>query len=143
MSLLVGLLQLANGSLADVTPPQTSPPVLVDPSRLRVGAQSEPEWRAIRGGAVLFGGAYALSLAGAASERFDGSARWLPIPVAGPWLALGSGLSPWALVMAGPAQAAGAGLILWGIVSPRRVLGPPVASLAVTASPGLRLDLRF
>lgn len=109
-------------------------------------ARSEPEWRAVRGGGFLFGGAYALCLGGAATEGFRESSGRLAIPVAGPWLALDSGINAWALVMAGTAQAAGVSLIVWGFASPRRVLGPAKASLSLTGdarSSAVTLDLRF
>ncbi|MBI3202291.1 MAG: hypothetical protein HYZ29_12165 [Myxococcales bacterium] len=123
------------------TPARPAP--VAEASQISTRAKSEPEWRLVRAGAVSFGVAYAVCVGGAAAEGFDRPSARLAIPVAGPWLALDSGINPWALVMAGTAQAAGATLIVWGFASPRRVLGPAEASVAVTAAPGLRLDVRF
>ncbi len=127
--------------LTRATPGQPAP--VAEASQLSSAASSEPEWRAVRAGAVALGGAYAVCVGGAAAEGFDRPSARLAIPVAGPWLALDSGINPWALVMAGTAQAAGATLIVWGFASPRRVLGPAEASVAVTAAPGVKLDVRF
>lgn len=111
-------------------------------------ARSEPEWRAVRAGGVLFGGSYAVCVGGAVARSLGEDSGRLAIPLAGPWLALDSG-NPWALVMAGTAQLAGVGFVVWGFASPRRVLGPAIATVSVAATPdgvrapALRLDVRF
>ncbi|MCK6575341.1 hypothetical protein L6V77_30115 [Myxococcota bacterium] len=136
--------------VADLTGEHTSSASTPIPEARQVSAEarSEPEWRAIRAGGLLFGGSYALCVGGAASRGFDEGTGRLAIPIAGPWLALDSG-NAWALVMAGTAQLAGVTFVVWGFARPRRVLGPAEASVSLTAAPdsvhtpAVRLDVRF
>ncbi|MBE7485131.1 MAG: hypothetical protein HS104_34830 [Polyangiaceae bacterium] len=117
-------------------------------SQASAEARSEPEWRAVRAGGVLFGGSYAVCVGGAVAQSFGEDSGRLAIPLAGPWLTLDSG-NPWALVMAGTAQLAGVTFAVWGFASPRRVLGPAEATVSVAAAadgvraPAVRLDVRF
>jgi hypothetical protein len=86
-----------------------------------------PNWKAVQGGLILFTLGYGLALAAGASCSFEDQAKWLAVPVAGPWVALGSGAEAngWALAGDGVVQFAGALITLGGFLYPKRVMGPP------------------
>lgn len=136
--------------VADLTREHANPASAPIPEAGQVSAEarSEPEWRAIRAGGLLFGASYGVCVGGAAARGFGNDTGRLAIPLAGPWLALDSG-SAWALVMAGTAQLAGVTFVVWGFASPRRVLGPAEATVSLTTAPDrvhaptVRLDVRF
>ena len=94
-----------------------------------------PDWKAVGGGLVLFGAGYGLALAAV------GSSRWMAIPLAGPWIALGTGAekpSEWALALDGIMQGSGALITAGGFIYPTQMLGPAAGShggLEVSARP--------
>ena len=147
---MLGMLFPVAVMVADLTREPSAPAStpIPEPSLISTKARSEPEWRAIRGGGILFGASYALCVGGAASRSFGEDSDRLAIPIAGPWLALESG-NAWALVMAGTAQLAGVTFVVWGFASPRRVLGPATATVSLTAAPdgvhrpALRVSVNF
>lgn len=88
--------------------------------------QQQADWRAVQGGALLFGVSYGICVGGAASEGFHRGTAWLVAPVAGPWVALATGAdaNSWGLVLAGTTQLIGAGISTWGLCCAPRALGP-------------------
>jgi hypothetical protein len=86
-----------------------------------------PNWKAVQGGLILFTVGYGLALTAAASSSFEGEAKWLAAPVAGPWIALGSGAETngWILAGDGIIQFVGALIAVGGFLYPKRAMGPP------------------
>jgi hypothetical protein len=96
-----------------------------------------PVPRAVTGGAVLFGVAYALVLYFPVREGFQGDSAWLAAPIAGPVLAARSGFAEvnyWGLALDEVGQLGGATLLTLGLAYGYRGV-PAVAALHVTRQP--------
>jgi len=118
---------VATGAAA--TEPRSEPApsaVSIPDSEIWSGPAAGTDWRAVGGGLTLFGAAYGVAIGGAAAKGFANGTGWLAAPVAGPWVALGTGAdaNAWALVLAGIAQVTGAGIATWGACCSSRPLGP-------------------
>jgi hypothetical protein len=112
------------------------------PWRGYAAVQSAPDIRALAAGMVLLGVGYALALSVPIAKDWEGQTGWLAVPLAGPWIALGSGWDlerPSAEVIAldGVVQASGGLLLAGAFAYPRRILGP-AQSWSLTVQPHAR-----
>lgn len=108
------------------------------PAETRV---SVADWRAVHGGALLFGVAYGAAVVVGARRGFENDTGWLVLPAAGPWITLwgGTEVPGWALAADGVAQLAGASLFVLGFTNSRLVLGPASARGSASTSAKLRV----
>jgi len=109
--------------------------------QVRAGEQPEewervPNYRAILGGALVFGVGYS---AAAGSATWGSGSHWLYVPVVGPWVEMADE-GGWPIALDGLLQGVGAGVTLAGVfLGEKRQLGSGGVAISVGALHGQRI----